>query len=464
MIMAKFAAMEEFLHKAGGSTAREDGGAETPSADVAGAATAVLDATRESSHEHAVPGGERPESARSESRQLTELELEEIYRRTALQPVRMLQANWLAATGDADVDERHMRQVLAMQFVTDDDAAYFLDLDGDVDDWWDREYGRGRKRKRSAKASGALLAKREPKEPQPRRKRKRLNEDDPAGARKRASAIVRCEMQDGYGRKFVFKKRDKTVDPRVPQYTRMPPDLTGWAHIIAPFVAQPPRELPGARYAETDILRSDLTQFGTAFQAILMDPPLRRDSDPAEPGTVSVSQLAELRLTSELFPFGLLFIWVEKRLMPSVFALAEGWGLKYVENIVWVRLGPDNGFACEPGPHFNNAKHTLMVFKRDGELDLRHQRNADVIFDFVAPAAGYAPGSARTSKPQHVFTTIETLLPRAVYDAADPVAQPGRLLELWAERGTLRPSWTKLVDTADIAAAARSWQKLGAAK
>ena len=56
-------------------------------------------------------------------------------------------------------------------------------------------------------------------------------------------------------------------------------------------------------------------------------------------------------------------------------------------------------------------------------MQLRHQRNPDVIFDFVLPGEKYLTDD----KPVQVYDIIETLLPEAVYKDEK---NPGKLLEM----------------------------------
>lgn len=39
---------------------------------------------------------------------------------------------------------------------------------------------------------------------------------------------------------------------------------------------------------------------------------------------------------------GLIFIWVERDLMSEVIEYFEDKGIKYVENMIWVKLNPKN--------------------------------------------------------------------------------------------------------------------------
>lgn len=42
----------------------------------------------------------------------------------------------------------------------------------------------------------------------------------------------------------------------------------------------------------------------------------------------------------------------------------ESWGLKYVENFVWVKKGANNRILREDAPYFNKSKLTLLIMRR----------------------------------------------------------------------------------------------------
>jgi hypothetical protein len=87
----------------------------------------------------------------------------------------------------------------------------------------------------------------------------------------------------------------------------------------------------------------------------------------------------------------------------------------------------------------------MLMFRRDvrqypkaKEVELRHQRSADVTLDVVQTTA-----SGRRAIPPHVYKAMETLLPEAL-----KVGYKGRLLELWSEPGPAgrRAGWTVVSD------------------
>jgi N6-adenosine-specific RNA methylase IME4 len=218
-----------------------------------------------------------------------------------------------------------------------------------------------------------------------------------------------------------------------------------WAKHIAPY--RPPvlpPDVKGATYIETSMEHLKLSQLTSAgtFEAILMDPPW--DLRPPSPKgaeeevegprtAITPEELGRWRITNNLIPRGFLFIWVEKELIPRVFRMAKRWQFEYVENLVWVRKRVNNRLERKPYKYLCKSKITLLIFRKAGEIELRHQRSPDVCFDFLKKGR---------QKPTFVYEVIETLLPTAKYS---PEEGRGKCLELWATKGKARPGWTSVV-------------------
>lgn len=159
-------------------------------------------------------------------------------------------------------------------------------------------------------------------------------------------------------------------------------------------------------------------------------------------GRAAVSRLCRLPLP-ELCPKGFLLVWVHKGLIPLACRQLGSAGYAYVENLTWVMVEPNNNVArleCRPSPAACSHR-TLLIFRKEGDgrdIELRHQRSPDVIFDCVRAVDGRPWGV-----PREVYTTIETMLPTG----------RGAFLELWAQRGVRRPGWDHVVETPAIAVA-----------
>lgn len=109
--------------------------------------------------------------------------------------------------------------------------------------------------------------------------------------------------------------------------------------------------------------------------------------------------------------------------------MMENWGFIYVENLVWLKQDVNNKLAKQEYSYFRKSKKTLLIFKNADGLELRHQRNPDVVFDFVrerkthqldimlTPCIGYQQNIGNVEeKPEFVYHIIETLLPNSKYD------------------------------------------------
>ena len=92
----------------------------------------------------------------------------------------------------------------------------------------------------------------------------------------------------------------------------------------------------------------------------------------------------------------------------------------------WMDAPPMLGRLTPPGTGSSHAPHS-----QDGEIELRHQRNPDCVFDFVKPRA---EGELTCEKPAFIYEVIETLLPQAVF-SKDNASGDG-LLELCVERAS----------------------------
>jgi len=159
-----------------------------------------------------------------------------------------------------------------------------------------------------------------------------------------------------------------------------------------------------------------------------------------------VEDIAQLPLET-LTPLGFIFIWVEKENLSLVCDVMQEKNFNYVENLTWVQMQPNNVVVGTESRYLARSHRTLLIFRRsvsmfpEGKaIELRHQRNSDVTLDVVETTK-----AGRRKIPEHVYNSIETLLPTA-YNKKNP-GTPGKFLELWAEEGNKRAGWTSIVDT-----------------
>jgi N6-adenosine-specific RNA methylase IME4 len=149
-----------------------------------------------------------------------------------------------------------------------------------------------------------------------------------------------------------------------------------WAHLISHSAAEQPSSQP---WEKSQIL------------ALVIDVP-------------SVKQLQSIVIDNYIVR-GFLFIWCnDKAEIASLFDFAHSFGFKYCENICWIRMTLENKLATKQSTWVNECKTSCFVFRKfkDSEMELRHQRNSDCIFDWER---------ADGSKPAQVFSIVETLLP-----------------------------------------------------
>ena len=142
-----------------------------------------------------------------------------------------------------------------------------------------------------------------------------------------------------------------------------------------------------------------------SFIGVIINAPL---SDDPTTG-ITPTQLATLPLPDCLASDAIVGVWAQKQFVgPVVQCMSSAWGCKYVENLTWVHLSPGGDVARGEAP-FTRASHSTLVMGRrssssrgGGELELRHQRSADVIVEAVR-GGGRFPDAAREM--------LETLLP-----------------------------------------------------
>lgn len=106
--------------------------------------------------------------------------------------------------------------------------------------------------------------------------------------------VMQIQMQDRSGRMFTVKRRINNIDPSLPTYVRIPyrPISLSWAHNIKPLESVPLPTAPlGSNYHEVSrVLSTDLTQYGTDFSAVYMDPPLLLPGESPCPGKISIEE------------------------------------------------------------------------------------------------------------------------------------------------------------------------------
>eukprot|EP01104_Vermistella_antarctica_P008751 TRINITY_DN2214_c0_g2_i1.p1 TRINITY_DN2214_c0_g2~~TRINITY_DN2214_c0_g2_i1.p1 ORF type:complete len:559 (+),score=183.67 TRINITY_DN2214_c0_g2_i1:33-1679(+) len=306
---------------------------------------------------------------------------------------------------------------------------------------------------------------------------------------------VAMQVVSNEGYIYTVRKKIRSVDPNLPTYTRLPmPMPRSWARRIRPFVSARTYNTvpPSSTYHEvTSIVDMNLDTTGQDFLAALIDPPWKEmdfpstassssssSPSPSSPSTTQASpspqlssttttssasssssssssttipstprvtpkDLARLKLSDDLIPCGLIFMWVEKEYIFDACQVMQQAGFNYIENFVWVRMNVNNTIADAPYPYFRKSKRSLIMFRKDSptRLELRHQRTPDVDFHTITADKGF-----NEDKPDFVYQLIETLLPHARFNPEKPDAKP-KLLELWAKKEHRRKGWTTVAET-----------------
>ncbi|KAL4428095.1 hypothetical protein ABPG75_002184 [Micractinium tetrahymenae] len=260
------------------------------------------------------------------------------------------------------------------------------------------------------------------------------------GAGAAAATAAAAAAPEGFGERVEVLRLDTTKPSRWPGWQasvvgirRVAPyqPATGSATGAASQPGSPAQQqqpAAGSAVVHTaDLLSYDLDRLGVGFLGVLLQLgdsllPNGRAALPAAAhsagmeaaaGETAASQAlswqrlaACLRLGDGALPCGLVCVWASKAAVAPAIRLLGALGCKYVENLTWVQLGPDNKPLARPGPLFNSSHATLLVGRRGDEkkahLELRHQRTPDVV---ISPAL--RPGAC----PDAVYSMIETLLP-----------------------------------------------------
>lgn len=216
-----------------------------------------------------------------------------------------------------------------------------------------------------------------------------------------------------------------------------------WSTPVLPYSSNFPNQERSHYFEFTlDKINWQLLESLGPFYAILMDPPLATSmSKQSVPkGYIVLDDLWQwVKLSSRLIPKGFLFIWIEKEYIAKFVLMAKKWKFHYVENLVWIKRNVNNKFHRESYIFFAKSKLTLLILRKGGEMELRHQRNSDVVEFFVHRSKDDVDGCRECKPNEYVYRVIETLLPEANYNKQ---TKRGHFLELWAERNSGRRGWT----------------------
>lgn len=264
-----------------------------------------------------------------------------------------------------------------------------------------------------------------------------------SGQRHKIVTAYNPETQAYVRRKVQVPDPDEIVQIRIPP----PPLPVSWGRTVRPYTAHngKARDLEGNQPVSDGAPPStfymeiqSMEEFDSRalplrnYQAALINVGWATPKDGRDP----LSSLSGI-CVPKLVPEGFIFIWTPKQYIHSVCKRMVKWGYVYVENLTWCFLSPNNSLMRLPDTkHFVANSHlSLYIFRmadKGRDIELRHQRNPDVVFDCVATI-----GEGRQIlNPRESLVAIETLLPMSA----------GKLIEFWAPQSVKRPGWTHIVE------------------
>lgn len=196
-------------------------------------------------------------------------------------------------------------------------------------------------------------------------------------------------------------------------------------------------------------IKSFLSLSEKQLHSIFISPPWNSNS-------YTFDTFKQLNIPIDAMENGLLFIWTKKEylcdMIDYIESLEENSTIKYVENLVWVKLekkietntNPENPFDINDifhkgnSEYFTNSHMTLLMFKKEKnpnvKIELRHQRTSDVVFDIYDKEmnVNYSPN-------EFIYKMIEILLPKANI-SEDPKGEL-KMLEIYAMKNSNRRGW-----------------------
>ena len=196
-------------------------------------------------------------------------------------------------------------------------------------------------------------------------------------------------------------------------------------------------------------IKSCLSLSEKQLHSIFISPPWNNSS-------YTFDTFKQLNIPIDAMENGLLFIWTKKEylcdMIDYIESLEENSTIKYVENLVWVKLekkietntNPENPFDINDifhkgnSEYFTNSHMTLLMFKKEKnpnvKIELRHQRTSDVVFDIYDKEmnVNYSPN-------EFIYKMIEILLPKA--NISEEPKGELKMLEIYAMKNSNRRGW-----------------------
>lgn len=143
-------------------------------------------------------------------------------------------------------------------------------------------------------------------------------------------------------------------------------------------------------------------------------------------GTMSAKDIAALPVAGVAAGNAHLYLWVPNALVPEGFQAMEGWGFRYVSNLVWAKRRKDGGpDGRGVGFYFRNVTELVLFGVRGSMRTLPPGRRQVNMIE--------TRKREHSRKPDELYGVIES-------------CSPGPWLELFARQA--RPGWTAWGDEA----------------
>jgi N6-adenosine-specific RNA methylase IME4 len=227
--------------------------------------------------------------------------------------------------------------------------------------------------------------------------------------------------------------------------------------LTAPLPGPPPdagRAVDGPRRARAEPLRVDvapleaapLPRTGGGWSCVYADPPWRFSNRTGKVApehrrldrydTMTAPEIAALPVADVVADNAHLYLWVPNALLPEGLAVMQGWGFRYVSNLVWAKRRKDGGpDGRGVGFYFRNVTELILFGVRGSMRTLDPARRQVNMIETVK--------REHSRKPDEAYKLIEA-------------CSPGPYLEMFARYP--REGWTVWGAEADEDVAPRGRQ------
>jgi N6-adenosine-specific RNA methylase IME4 len=216
-----------------------------------------------------------------------------------------------------------------------------------------------------------------------------------------------------------------------------------------------PRRLRLARPLRADTQAKPLPalpEMSGGWATVLADPPWRFTNRTGKVApehrrldrydTMTVNEIAGLPVAGVVADNAHLYLWVPNALLPQGLQVIEGWGFRYVSNLVWAKRRKDGGpDGRGVGFYFRNVTELILFGVRGSMRTLPPGRRQVNLIE--------TRKREHSRKPDEAYDIIES-------------CSPGPYLELFARYP--RPGWAVWGDEADpeVTPRGRRWPAYGA--